>query len=192
MKKIGNLKKLSTALILAMAIPVLSFSSEYVSNTSKILSKNGKEMGTIYKGSQIEKNKNSFKITAWVMDGNEYILFYSNEERIKLARIDRSFIKNQVVLEKTKDVYDVEWKKVTLEFKTNVKNFSDNTNKNLWTNESELYQRCGSCHSLHPYNEFNANQWPSIVKTMENNAGFTKDEAKNVSIFLQYKSLKGN
>lgn len=192
MKKIGNLKKLSTALILAMAIPVLSFSSEYVSNTSKILSKNGKEMGTIYKGSEIEKNKNSFKITAWVMDGNEYILFYSNEERIKLARIDRAFIKNQVVLEKTKDVYDVEWKKVTLEFKTNVKNFSENTNINLWTNESELYQRCGSCHSLHPYNEFNANQWPSIVKTMENNAGFTKDEAKNVSIFLQYKSLKGN
>ncbi len=192
MKKIGNLKKLSTALILAMAIPVLSFSSEYVSNTSKIFSKNGKDMGTIYKGSQIEKTKKNFKLTAWVMDGNEYILFYSKDERIKLARINRAYIKNQIVLEKTKDVYDVVWKKISLEFTSKTESFLTTNTKDLWTNESELYQRCGSCHSLHPYNEFNANQWPSIVKTMQNNAGFTKDEAKNVSIFLQYKSLKGN
>jgi nitrate/TMAO reductase-like tetraheme cytochrome c subunit len=126
------------------------------------------------------------------MDGNEYILFYSKDARIKLARIDNSFIKNQIVLERTKDDYGVEWKKVSLEFKTNKKNISVSNTNNLWINETELYQRCGSCHSLHPFNEFTPNQWPSIVKTMQNNAGFTKSEAKNVSIFLQYKSLKGN
>lgn len=94
-------------------------------------------------------------------------------------------------MKRATDVYDVEWKKVSLEFKSK-KDLTVKNDKELWTQETELYQRCGSCHSLHPYNEFNANQWPSIVKTMENNAGFSKEESQNVSIFLQYKSLKGN
>lgn len=101
MRKVENLKKLALTLTFAMAMPILSFSSEYILKTDKILSNDNKAMGTIYKGSKVEKNGSTYKVTAWVMDGNEYILFYSKDERIKLARIDRSFIKNQKVLEKS-------------------------------------------------------------------------------------------
>ena len=171
-------------------IPLAAFSSEYILKKQEIFDSQMQPMGYIYKGTKVEKIDGKYVLPGWVMDGNEYIVFFSNKERIKLARIDESFIKNFVVKGSMEDDLGVTWKKVELEIVLNKEAKLTSNENSLWTEEKELYLRCGSCHNLHDEKEFTANQWPQIMKTMQNNAGFTKKEAKKVSLFLQYKSLQ--
>lgn len=190
LKEYKKSKKFFLLLSAFLIAPLTLLSSEYTLKKQEIFDAKMQPMGLIYKGTKVEKKDGKYILPGWVMDGNEYIIFFSNKDRIKLARIDESFIKNLVEVKTMEDELGVLWKKVQLEvtFKKNAKLTTDENS--LWTQENELYLRCGSCHNLHDEKEFTPNQWPQIMKTMQNNAGFTKKEAKSVSLFLQYKSLQ--
>lgn len=190
LKEYKKSKKFFLLLSAFLIVPLTLLSSEYTLKKQEIFDAKMQPMGLIYKGTKVEKKDGKYILPGWVMDGNEYIIFFSNKDRIKLARIDESFIKNLVEVKTMEDELGVLWKKVQLEvtFKKNAKLTTDENS--LWTQENELYLRCGSCHNLHDEKEFTPNQWPQIMKTMQNNAGFTKKEAKSVSLFLQYKSLQ--
>ena len=176
---------------LIVILPTIFFAKEYVLENTNMLSVKDKPMGTLYKGSEVTNKSNEYTLSGWVMDGNEYIIFYSSKARIKLARIDESFIENMKVYETVEDHYGVVWKRIDLSFKLkNSESLIDNKN-DLWAEETTLYQRCGSCHKAFDAHEYTPNQWPSIIKTMQDNAGFSKKEAKEVSVYLQYQSLKG-
>ncbi|AXX88290.1 hypothetical protein [Malaciobacter marinus] len=177
--------------LILFAIPTMLFSKEYASKNLEILSMKNEPVGVLYKGAKVNENKGDFTLSGWVMDGNEYIIFYSSKDRIKLARLEDEFTKNMKVSETKEDVYGVKWKKIDIDFKLkNSKALVTNENE-LWNKEEELYQRCGSCHKTFEAYEYTPNQWPSIMKTMKTNAGFSKKETKAVSVYLQYESLKG-
>lgn len=168
-----------------------SFADSFVSKDQIMYLDKDQKIGKIYKGTKVNVKDGKVILSAWVMNGNEYILFYSNTDRIKLARIDEAFIKNQIVKKTITDEYGVKWKQISLTFKLkNMKELLKDI-KNLWNVEKEKFQICGACHNLHSPHEFTANQWPKMVKTMQENAGLTNKEVKNLSTYLQYETIKG-
>ncbi|MGB6329506.1 MAG: hypothetical protein WBF48_11320 [Halarcobacter sp.] len=177
--------------LMLFILPTIFFAKEYVSENIEMLSLKNESIGLLYKGTEVKSTENKYTLSGWVMDGNEYIIFYSDKARIKLARIDENFIKNMKVYKIQEDEYGVKWKKVDMNFKLKSPKSLVNNENELWKNEAELYQRCGSCHKTFDFHEYTPNQWPSIIKTMKNNAGYSKKESKEVSVYLQYQSLKG-
>ena len=161
-----------------------------VAGADTAITKDGKEIGTLYKGAQIQKDGSSYKIKAAAMSGNEYILFYNDKDRVKLARISNDSIKNLKILSEEEDEYGVKWKNVELNFEVKDPSAIKNTKDGLWATEEELYLRCGSCHVAKKLEEYTINQWPNVVKTMSDRAGFSKDETRLVGSYLQYKLLE--
>ena len=188
MKKSNNLKNFVVAFAFCCA-PSLIFGLE-VAGSDTAMTKNGEEIGTLYKGAQIQKDGASYKIKAAAMSGNEYMLFYNDKDRIKLARISNDAIKNLKVLSEEEDEYGVKWKNVELNFEVKDPSAIKNTKDGLWAAEEELYHRCGSCHVAKTLEEYTINQWPNVVKTMSDRAGFSKDETRLVGSYLQYKLLE--
>ncbi|MBE3022976.1 hypothetical protein [Campylobacter sp. 7477a] len=148
-----------------------------------------KEAGTLYKGTHIQKDGSKYKVSASVMSGNEYILFYNDMDRIKLARITGESVKNLKIISEKEDEYGVKWKNIELSFNTKDPSVIKNTKDGLWEAEEDLYLRCGSCHVAKAIDEYTINQWPNVVKTMSDRAGLNKDETRLVGSYLQYKLL---
>lgn len=185
------MKKYVLCLGAFLLFSISSFADSFVSEDQIMYLNKNQEIGKVYKGTKVNVKNGKVILTGWVMSGNEYILFYSNTDRIKLARIDNAFIKNQVVKKTITDDYGVKWKQVALAFTLkNMKVLAKDTSK-LWNVEKEKFQTCGACHNLHTPHEFSANQWPKMVKTMQANAGLTNKEVKNLSTYLQYEAIKG-
>jgi hypothetical protein len=171
-------------------LPTIAFSGDFITNKQTMFTPDKKEIGYINKGAEVEKKNDNLSITGWVMDGNEYIIFYSNTARIRLARIDKIYIKDMTILKTIKDEYDVTWKQVSLEFTLDDNTKISSSRATLWDKETKLYQRCGSCHTNFPPHEFTPNQWPQLIKTMKSNAGLTNDDVKQLGVYLQYQSIK--
>ena len=167
----------------------LAIADEYIKKDSKIFI-DGTEVGTVYKGTQVKKAGDQYTASGWVMKDNEYILFHSNSERIKLLRIDNKYIKDYTQTETKKDVYEVTWRKAELTFVIKEKDVTSDNFDQVWAAEKELYMRCGTCHSPHPVDEFTVNQWPSMIKAMSSNAGLSKEEVKTLSAHRQYLRLQ--
>ncbi len=55
----------------------------------------------------------------------------------------------------------------------------------LYKEAQELFGNCSVCHALHPPKEFNANQWPSVVKSMKSRVGYDSNQEYLVSQYLQ-------
>lgn len=50
----------------------------------------------------------------------------------------------------------------------------------------ELFEeRCGTCHALHPYDEFSKNVWPRTIKSMQDNASLDENEYYQMVKYLQ-------
>lgn len=176
-------------LLLVIFLAISSFGKNLVKENIDIFIDKTK-MGILYKGSEIVKNGENFIVSGWVMDGNEYILFLNNEDRIKLLKINDEYITKYKVLETKKDSYDVVWKRVSLEFQLqNSKTISESLSENIWINEEALYLRCGSCHKARTPEEYTVNQWPNVLKTMADRAGLSPEEILAVGSYLQYQAL---
>jgi hypothetical protein len=189
MRQNNNLRKHLFFVILS-CLPLMTFAQMFSVQKQEILSLDKQAIGTLYKGVSLEQKADVFTLSGWVMDGNEYIVFYSDTQRIKMARLEDEFTIQLKVKQTKEDEYGVLLKKVTLDFKLKESTKLTKDEHSLWKEEEELYARCGSCHNSFPAHEFTANQWPPIMKTMQDNAGFSKQEAKAVSLYLQYESIK--
>lgn len=173
-----------------MILPTMVFSSNYASAKQSILTPQGEALGVLYKGAKINVSSKKTSLSGWVMDGNEYVIFYAHNARIKLAKIDEVYIKDLIVKKTIKDEFDVIWKKVELSFTLKNNKHISSTRDSLWEEEEELYQRCGSCHNNIPAHDHTPNQWPPAIKSMKQNAGLSNKEVKMLSTYLQYQSLK--
>lgn len=176
-------------LLLLIFLCVSVFGENIVKKNCEIFINNTKA-GILYKGASVTKSNDSYVASGWVMEGNEYILFYNNEERIKLLKIEEGYISQYEVIDTKKDSYDVVWKHVSLKFQIGTQeSVLGNKSENIWTNEEELYLRCGSCHKAHEAEEYTINQWPNVLKTMAGRAGLSPEEIIEVGNYLQYKAL---
>ncbi|MFL1705857.1 hypothetical protein ACHJH3_02510 [Campylobacter sp. MOP7] len=180
-----SLKFIFTVMLLAHG----AFGEDIISENQQIMI-DSKEIGQIYKGAEVINEGSGYKIKGYVMSGNEYMLFYSNENRIRLARIKDEFTGFYKVISQSQDVYGVKWKEVELTFNLKDGGKIAPKNTNIWAKEEELYQRCGSCHASFHAEEYTVNQWPNVIKTMSERSGLTKDETRSVGAYMQYLALK--
>ncbi len=184
-----NIKRFFKICVAVFALEQSLCASDIMSNDQVILINND-EVGQLFKGTEVIKNGDKYKVRGYVMTGNEYMLFYSNENKIKLGTIKEEFTNKYKVIAEKQDVYGVKWKEVELDF--NLRDVTKVVQKNngIWSEEEALYARCGSCHAAFSPEEYTVNQWPNVLKTMSERAGLTKNETKAVGTYLQYKALE--
>lgn len=186
----GITTKKSFRVCLSLLIMTKTLCAVDIISSEQLISINNQDIGEVYKGTEIIKNGSNFKIHGYVMSGNEYVVFYNNENKIKLAKLKNEFIDKYKILSEKQDSYGVNWKEVELEF--SLKNSSQVILKknDVWAQEEELYSRCGSCHKARTPEEYTVNQWPNVIKSMSQRAGFTADETRAVGAYMQYQALE--
>lgn len=174
--------------LLVIFLTIASFGETFIKTDTEIFI-DGVNAGRLYKGAEVTKNGVNFTISGWVMKGNEYILFYNNMDKIRLLKIENQYVNKYIIQETIKDSYGVSWHKVTLSFQIKtIENIADK-NDDIWAPERDLYARCGSCHPAHTPEEYTVNQWPNVLKTMSERAGFTTEETNQIGSYLQYLTL---
>lgn len=134
----------------------------------------------------LEKDNNILKIEiqGYAQDGKEQAIYFGEGKRI----LNAAFKKNAKV--KREILEDKEWDKVSViayvedgNFETDVKPMMDKAAK-LYT------QNCSMCHGLHNINEYNANQWPSVLKSMLSRTAIEKEDKFLVMQYLQKTTTK--
>jgi len=165
---------IKTTLFLGVFLTISSAFAQmtYVDKTTKTysLENDQKPSGKILptNGFDILKTKGDkalVKLTGWTKNSVNRILYFSKGKRIIVAVFSKKakFEVNTLETEKIKnDTYS------KVELTTWIEN--KNLNKNLdsiYNKANNLLQKnCGLCHGVHDTKEFDANQWPSIIKAM--------------------------
>ena len=123
-------------------------------------------------------------IEAWTQDGADSTLFAAAGRRIVLAKLKDGTTRPPVLATMT-DPYGNVWHQVRLiGFAPTADLVADQ--ESVWGKARALYsKRCSACHALHHTNEFTANQWPTILKTMTKNAALQPDQAALITQYLQ-------
>jgi hypothetical protein len=123
-------------------------------------------------------------LEGWMQEGSATILFAAAGQRIVVARLADPSAQPRI-LSSTTDPYGNVW------HETQLTGFVPATDlvadqETVWAAARALFsKRCSACHALHHTNEFTANQWPTILKTMTKNAALQPDQAELVTRYLQ-------
>ncbi|WP_169753027.1 hypothetical protein [Campylobacter mucosalis] len=178
-------------IVICLALASLLLGAEnFIGSNTEILDKvGGKPLATLLVGAKVEILK----------DDKEYVLaqyqgYLPEGSDISYARLGvleadlkTTNLKALKQVEKVKDDYDNEWLKVSI--KGFVKKDSLKSLATLQTEGEELFKtRCGGCHALHHYDEYNANVWPSVVESMRANSALDDTEFATLVRFLQSKA----
>jgi trimethylamine-N-oxide reductase cytochrome c-type subunit TorC len=143
----------------------------------------------------LEKNGDKVKveIEGFMKEGVSRALYFVKGKRILVAGLSKSATFDIETLSKSKDKNGVEWKKVILTAYTKDENFTKDLDS-LYLNAKALFKNnCSICHAAHPVDEFTANQWPSMFKSMVRRTAVTKEQRYLVTQYLQKhaKDMKG-
>ncbi len=125
------------------------------------------------------------QLSGWVIKGSETVLFEDVGLHAVLAIFDASAKLPMKIVKTQKDSYGTVWEQVHVGGWVATKATTAKI-ATVWTKAETLFQsRCSSCHALHEPNEFTANQWPGVLKTMGQNAALDKQELNLVTAYLQ-------
>lgn len=163
----------------------------FVAAQTPLLNKaGGKEIAKLHVGAKLQVLK----------DGKDYVQvryagFVPEGSNVSYARLgileqdlQAQNVKSLKTLKTVKDDYDNEWANVTIDGYVAKLAVTDDAAKIYDAGENLFKERCGSCHALHGYDEFNVNVWPSVVETMIQNSGLQPDEYETLVRFLQSKA----
>lgn len=134
------------------------------------------------------------KVDGFMVEGSDGAVYYGVGKRILVAGIANN---SGIKFEKTKSHLDKDTGKKYFEasFKAYIddKNLADDVKPLFLEAEKKYKETCSMCHSLHPVDEFTANQWPSMVKSMASRAGLDNESRYFMVEYLQKhaKDMKG-
>lgn len=133
-------------------------------------------------------DKIKFKVQGFVKDGATNAVYFVPNKRILVTAFAK---KNNYKFEKiaTKDG----WDEVSVIGYAKNENFTKDLDGLYKKAKATYTENCSMCHPLHPENEFSANQWPSMIKSMVNRTPMSKDQNFLVVQYLQKhaKDMKG-
>lgn len=146
--------------------------------SGKILPTNGFEI--IKKG----EDKSLVKLTGWTKNSVNRILYFSKGKRIIVAVFSKK-AKFEINTLKTEKVKKDEWSNV--EFTTWIENKNFNPDlDSIYGQANDLLQKnCGLCHAVHDTKEFDANQWPSVIKAMFPRTPLSKEDKLLITAYVQ-------
>ena len=112
-------------------------------------------------------------------------LYYVSNRRILNAGFSKNADVEFKILESFKESESKqEWVKASVELWSENADLVESVEP-LYKEAQELFGNCSVCHALHPPKEFNANQWPSVVKSMKSRVGYDSNQEYLVSQYLQ-------
>ncbi len=130
-------------------------------------------------------NKVLLRIQGYKQVGNQAALYFAPNRRI----LNVGFSKNVDVAFKSIETFKEseskqEWELASVDLWSDDAHLVESVEQ-LYKEANELFANCSICHALHPPKEFNANAWPSVIKSMKTRVGFDNDQEYLVSQYLQ-------
>lgn len=151
---------------------------------------NDKVVGRLLPTAQVEVleqkgDKVLLKIEGYAQADKQVALYFAPNRRI----LNAGFSKNADVKFKIAESFQEseskqEWIKASVELWSENADLIESVEP-LYKEAQELFGNCSVCHALHPPKEFNANQWPSVVKSMKSRVGYDSNQEYLVSQYLQ-------
>ena len=84
------MKKTFRTCLIALIMSQTLFATD-VTSTNQSMLVNTQDIGQIFKGTEVIRNGNSFKIHGYVINGNETTIFFSTENKIEIAKLKNEF-----------------------------------------------------------------------------------------------------
>lgn len=132
-------------------------------------------------------NKVLLRIQGYKQVGSQAALYFAPNRRI----LNVGFSKNVDVAFKSIETFKEseskqEWELASVDLWSDDAHLVESVEQ-LYNEAKDLFANCSICHALHPPKEFNANAWPSVIKSMKTRVGFDNDQEYLVSQYLQKK-----
>ncbi|MDD3343455.1 MAG: hypothetical protein PHR87_07770 [Sulfurospirillaceae bacterium] len=89
------------------------------------------------------------------------------------------------IIGQKKDEYDTVWLNVSVKGFVKTASLGADKSKIIGAGKALFQSKCGTCHALHPEDEFDANVWPSILVAMSAQAGLSGAERYSIEKYLQ-------
>lgn len=129
-------------------------------------------------------------VTGWAPEGGSTVLYKAPNLRIIMLRLGDNASGQMKVLGKKQDSYGTTWEHVAVTGWTPATDVTHDVGT-VWAAAKKIYDaRCSSCHALHAPDQFTANQWPGVLKTMARNASLSPSETELVTQYLQAHARK--
>ena len=109
------MKKTFRTCLIALIMSQTLFATDVTSNNQSMLV-NTQDIGQLFKGTEVIRNGNSFKIHGYVINGNETTIFFSTENKIEIAKLKNEFSNKYKVIKEIQDDDGVKWKEIELDF----------------------------------------------------------------------------
>lgn len=109
------MKKTFRTCLIALIMSQTLFATD-VTSTNQSMLVNTQDIGQIFKGTEVIRNGNSFKIHGYVINGNETTIFFSTENKIEIAKLKNEFSNKYKVIKEIQDDDGVKWKEIELDF----------------------------------------------------------------------------
>lgn len=109
------MKKTFRTYLIALIMSQTLFATDVTSNNQSMLV-NTQDIGQLFKGTEVIRNGNSFKIHGYVINGNETTIFFSTENKIEIAKLKNEFSNKYKVIKEIQDDDGVKWKEIELDF----------------------------------------------------------------------------
>lgn len=135
----------------------------------------------------LEKKDGKIKIQVqgYMKEDVSNAIYFNQKNRILIAGLTKENNFEIKTISTNKDEEGNVWKKVELTAFTNDDNLTKDINS-LYTEAEKIYKdSCSMCHQAHPIDEYTANQWPSIIKSMLSRTAMTKEQNYLVVQYLQ-------
>lgn len=124
------------------------------------------------------------ELSGFVQKGKEQAVYFSEGKRILVAAFKKGKNPSYKVLK------EGAWSKVSFTTITDKGDFEKELQP-MMDKAAKLYsENCSMCHALHPIDEYNANQWPSVLKSMVNRTAIEKKDRFLVIEYLQKTTKK--
>lgn len=109
------MKKTFRTCLIALIMSQTLFATDVTSNNQSMLV-NTQDIGQLFKGTEVIRNGNSFKIHGYVINGNETTIFFSTENKIEIAKLKNEFSNKYKVIKEIQDDDGIKWKEIELDF----------------------------------------------------------------------------
>ncbi|WP_228568283.1 cytochrome C [Campylobacter sputorum] len=123
-----------------------------------------------------------FEIKGFANSSSPNIIYHSDGVRILALAFSKTSKPDIKIIKTGKDGA---WNEVKVVAYTTKGDFEKDL-KPMFEKASSLYKsNCSMCHALHDINQYNANQWPSLFRSMVNRTPIQKDDHWLVIEYLQ-------
>ena len=124
-------------------------------------------------------------LQGWSLQGGGSVVYAAMGKRITLLTLDTAGLSKRKITKQSTDSYGNVWREIQISGWVSAKPLTSDIST-VWSTAEKTYEtRCSACHALHAPNQFTANQWPSILKTMAKNAALNPDQIAFVTKYLQ-------